>query len=1182
MRKLSARLTVCLVVLCAPTVMAQNSSGVNNAELNGPYALTFDGIHGSSGGSAVFAFVGRFRADGAGNVTNGELDSNGTGIGALIAEPFTGTYEIGADHRGLMTLDIAGGTMKFALAMMANGNAAFIEFDASGGSGTIGSGSMEKVDTTAYNSAKIVGDYAFGATGADPNGRVALAGRFVSNGAGTLSSGAADVNDRGNIFSLIFTSGNYGVSDTTTGRGTMTLSFSFTGGSTTLNFVFYIVNAGKLFAMERDVVSTPTPLLNGVVLQQRTPAGGFTNASLSGKMVINFRGLSACSNITEGVPKAVIGLLDSQGNGSLKISFDENFCRAPHSVTALPVNYSVTSIGRLSMTVGTDGVIGYMVDLNEGFLFALDGSVLSGFGEPQETIPFNNSDITGDYAGFASTPTGFGVVAFSGEFTADGLSPAGSINGREDVGDPSGPVSTGFSAAYSVSSSPTNGRGTASLFSSSGGNAVFYSASTSKFVMVPLSDPNPSVWIFERSLSPNVQAPFITTPPQNQTVTAGNPVTFSVTATGTAPLTYQWQKNDVAIVGATSSSYTTPPTKGSDNRAQFDVVVRNSVGRVTSKAAILTVNVPPSITRQPASQAVLLGHTATFSVAVTGTAPLTYQWQKNGLPIAGATSSSYTTPPTKSSDNAAQFTVVVGNLVGRVTSNPATLTVATSFARPADVITYHYDVSRSGVNSNETALTTSNVNAATFGKVGEFIVDGRIDGQALFLSQLAIPGQGNKDVLYVATENDTVYAVDARSISGSSAAILWKTSVLPNGESPADSASLPCGNVNPNGVMATPVIDRARNAIYVEAMSKDSAGNIHHRLHALDLTNGKELFGGPTTIAATYPGTGGNSQGGVVTFDSRVHHERAALLESGNTIYTVWSGLFGDCGKYSAWVIAFDARTLQQTAVIDLVPNNSGGGMWMGGGGPAADASGNVYVITGNGFGDTPGTNSDYGNSFVRLSTSNGLKVADYFTPFNTLNEDGADVDFGSSGPLLLPDLVDANGIIRHLAVGAGKDGNLYVLDRDNLGQFNNTKNNVYQEFPLSSAENHSSPVFFNNTVYLCPENNPLTAFPVSQALLATSPSSQTAHQFGSNGTVASVSANGSAEGIVWALDWGAGILFAYDARDLAKELYDSNQAAGNRDHFSAVAGHFITPMVANGRVYFGTGTSVAVFGLLH
>jgi hypothetical protein len=703
--------------------------------------------------------------------------------------------------------------------------------------------------------------------------------------------------------------------------------------------------------------------------------------------------------------------------------------------------------------------------------------------------------------------------------------------------------------------------------------------------MVVVSNPAGSVTSNAATLTVNSApaAPTITTQPASQTVIVGQTATFRVVATGSAPLSYQWQKNNLNIAGANLGSYTTSATVSGDNGAAFDVVVSNSGGTITSHQATLTVNMtatPPTITTQPANQTVTAGQMATFSVIATGTAPLSYQWFQDSAAINGATSSSYTTPVATLANSGEQFQVKVSNAAGNITSNTATLTVNGGSGASADVVTHHYDISRSGVNSAETVLTTNNVNSTTFGKVGEFAVDGQIDGQALYLSQLTIPGQGTRNVLYVATESDTVYAVDADSISGTSATILWKSSVLLGGESPADSASLPCGNISPNGITATPVIDRGRNAIYVEAMSKSTTGKIIHRLHALDLTTGKELFGGPVTVSATYPGTGGNSQNGTVSFDPPVHHERAALLESGGNIVTAWSGLWGDCGAYSAWVIAYSADTLAQTGAIDLVPNNHGGGMWMGGGGPAADAAGSVFVISGNGFGDTPGMNS-YGNSFVRLSNSGGLAVADYFTPYNTISEDNGDVDFGSAAPLLLPDMVDPNGITRHLAVGAGKDGNLYVVDRDNMGQFNATKNDVYQQIQISSSENHSSPIFFSNTIYICPEGQTLKAFAVTKAQLASSPSSQSTHQFGSNGAVASISANGASNGIVWALDWGAGILFALDASNLAKELYDSNQAASSRDHFAAVGGHFITPMVASGRVYIGTKTSVAVFGLL-
>ena len=258
-----------------------------------------------------------------------------------------------------------------------------------------------------------------------------------------------------------------------------------------------------------------------------------------------------------------------------------------------------------------------------------------------------------------------------------------------------------------------------------------------------------------------------------------------------------------------------------------------------------------------------------------------------------------------------------------------------------------------------------------------------------------------------------------------------------------------------------------------------------------------------------------------------------------------------------------------------------GAGIWLGGSGPASDASGDIYLTTGNTSGNsTPGINSDYGNTFVRVSGSDPLSPVDYFAPANALANDATGTDFSSSGPLLLPDLVDRNNITRHLAVVAGEDGVIYVVNRDNMGQYNASRNNVYQQLPGDGHANFSSPVYFNNTIYLGPAGLSLRAYPVSQALLATSPSTQSAHVFGNNGTVPSVSSNANRNGIVWALDDGPGILFAYDATDLARELYNSTQA-GNRDHFSAVAGQYITPLVAKGKVYFGTGSTVAAFGLL-
>jgi len=594
--------------------------------------------------------------------------------------------------------------------------------------------------------------------------------------------------------------------------------------------------------------------------------------------------------------------------------------------------------------------------------------------------------------------------------------------------------------------------------------------------------------------------------------------------------------------------------------------------------------VAPYINTQPAGQTVNVGQAATFGVVAAGTPPLTYQWQKNGADITGATSASYTTPATIIADTGEMFRVVVSNSAGNATSNSASLTVNPGTGNSSvDVITYHYDNGRTGQNLNETTLTPANVNSTQFGKKGEFSVDGRVDAQPLYLSGVTI-GAVKKNVLYVATEHGTVYAFDADSVSGTTSSFLWKVTMLGSGETPSDDRG--CSQVSPEiGITATPVIDRTRNAIYVMAMSKYGAGNYFQRLHALDLSTGAELFGGPQTITATYPGTGDNSSGGNVVFDPKQYKERPGLLQINGTIYTTWSS-HCDFRPYTSWVMAFSADTLARTSVLNLVPNGSEGGIWMAGTAPSADVAGNIYFLEGNGDFDTTlnaqgfPANGNCGNCFVKLSASGGLALADYFTPHNTVSESNADQDLGSGGAILLPDVQDAGGVTKHLAVGAGKDSIIYVANRDSMGKFNASTDQIYQEISGQLGGGvFSMPAYFNNTVYYGAVGDALKAFPVASAKLAAVPSSQSTHHFGYPGTTPSVSANGTSNGIVWAIENSGAVLFAYDATDLTKELYDSNQAANSRDHFSG--NKFITPMVVNGKVYVGTQTSVAVFGLL-
>ncbi|HEX7158574.1 MAG TPA: pyrrolo-quinoline quinone [Edaphobacter sp.] len=515
---------------------------------------------------------------------------------------------------------------------------------------------------------------------------------------------------------------------------------------------------------------------------------------------------------------------------------------------------------------------------------------------------------------------------------------------------------------------------------------------------------------------------------------------------------------------------------------------------------------------------------------------------------------------------------------------PAPVTVTSGF----DVVTYHYDNSRTGLNPNETILTLANVNATNFGKLNFLSTDGKVDAEPLYLSSVAINGQTH-NVLYVATEHASVYAFDADDGTQ-----LWQVSALGANETTSDDHS--CGQITPEiGITSTPVIDRngaPNGAIFIVAMSMDDGGAYHQRLHALDITTGAELPGSPTEITATYPGSGANSSDGNVVFDPGQYAERVGLLLMNQTLYLAWTS-HCDQGPYTGWVMAYSENTLQQTNVLNLTPNGGEGSVWMSGAGLAADASGNIFLLDANGTFDTTFTpegfpsNNDYGNAILKLSTANNtLAVADFFEPYNTVYESNNDIDLGSGGALLLPDLTDSTGMVRHLVIGAGKDQNIYIADRDNLGKFNPTDNsNLYEEVPNAMPNGaFSKPAYFNNTIYYAGVGDNLKAFPIANATLSATPSSLSAATFPYPGATPGISANGTDNGIVWALESDTGapaVLHAYDAANLANELYNSEQASDNRDSFG-FGNKFMTPLIVNGKVYVGTPNGVAVFGLLN
>ena len=505
-----------------------------------------------------------------------------------------------------------------------------------------------------------------------------------------------------------------------------------------------------------------------------------------------------------------------------------------------------------------------------------------------------------------------------------------------------------------------------------------------------------------------------------------------------------------------------------------------------------------------------------------------------------------------------------------------------------NVLTYRNDNQRTAQNLSETILTPANVQSATFGLLFNYPTDGLVDAQPLVVSGMTIGNMQGRNVVFTATENDSVYSFDA--VTG---ATYWKVSVLGPGETPSDNRG--CGQVTPTiGITSTPVIDLLsgpHGTIYVIGMTRDSSGNYHHRLHALDITTGAEQFGGPVEIGATYSGSGDNSSNGNVVFDPKQYKERTALLLVDGVIYTSWAS-HCDARPYTGWTMGYNETTLAQTSVFNFSPNGNEAAVWGAGGGVSADSKGNLYYDIANGTFDTTLNSSgfpgkgDYGNAFVKIALVGGVLTSlDYWTMDNTTSESNADVDLGSGGVLLIPDLMDSTGAIRHFGTGAGKDANVYLFDRDNMGKFDSANNGtLYQELPGALAGGAwSSPAWFNGNLYYGGENDVIRSFQMNPEtlMLGATPTSTSPTSYPYPGASPSISADGTANAILWAVENSSpAVLRAYDANRLGTELYNSNQAALSRDHFGN-GNKYITPVVANGRVFAGTPDGVAVFGLL-
>jgi chitodextrinase len=675
----------------------------------------------------------------------------------------------------------------------------------------------------------------------------------------------------------------------------------------------------------------------------------------------------------------------------------------------------------------------------------------------------------------------------------------------------------------------------------------------------------------------------------NQTVrTTSAPRTITLTNSGGASLTV----NSVTVTGAHATDFAEASTcagslapggscaisatftPGVAAARNATIVIADNGAGSPHSIALTGTGAGFSIT--PETAVLTPGQTQQFTVG--GAETSTVVWSVDGL-VGGSdstgtiTTAGLYTPLT----SVGAHTVTVATPDGtRSASATAHVTV-----HPG-VFTHHNDNSRTGQNLNETILTPANINASTFGKLFSYQTDGISHASPLYVANVTIPGVGVRNVVYVSTEHDSVYAFDA---DGRSSSPLWNVSFInpaagvttvPNGDTGE------CCDIAPEiGITGTPVIDPNTRTLYVVAKTKEGPITYVHRLHALDIATGAEKFGGPVTIEASAPGVGAGSQNGTVLWDGLHQNQRTALLLYNGVIYFGF-GSHGDNQPYHGWLLGYDATTLERVFVYNPTPNGEGGGIWQSGGGIAIDSAGNFFFATGDGTFDANAGGVDFGDSFLKLNASG--TVLDYFTPHDesTLNVNDLDLDAG--GMILLP---DQPGPHRHLLVSAGKNGSIYLVDRDNMSHYHASDQNVQtlvDIFPFGTPlpGNYSSPVYFNGSVYFGPVADSVQRFQLTNGVLSTSPTSTSPETFPYPGAALSISANGSSNAILWAVQKngsGAGVLRAYNPADLTEELYSSDQM-GSRDTLDPAA-KFSIPLVVNGKVFVATERSLTVFGFV-